>query len=118
MSMRGGDFEARTEASVAGDAPPYVEADGHRVLVVQDGTGWVAVVGIPLAAPLGARLVTVRGAAGSQKIEFSVGEKRYASQSLKVAPRHVNLSAKDLARVNRERLRIGRAVLHWCGSAR
>jgi len=101
---------------VAGDAPPYVEADGHRVLVVQDGTGWVAVVGIPLAAPLGARLVTVRGAAGAQEIEFSVGEKRYASQSLKVAPRHVNLSAKDLARVNRERLRIDRALLHWSDS--
>jgi len=101
---------------VAGDATPYVEADGHRVLVVQDGTGWVAVVGIPLAAPLGARLVTVRGAAGSQEIEFSVGEKRYASQSLKVAPRHVNLSAKDLARVNRERLRIDRALLHWSDS--
>jgi murein DD-endopeptidase MepM/ murein hydrolase activator NlpD len=99
--------------SVAGEAPPDVEADGHRVLVVQDGTAWVAVVGIPLAAPLGARLVTVRGAAGPQEIEFAVGEKRYASQSLQVAPRHVNLSPKDLARVNRERLRIDRALLHW-----
>ncbi len=102
--------------SVAADATPYVEADGHRVLVVQDGPGWVAVVGIPLAAPLGARLVTVRGTVGSQEIEFSVGDKRYASQSLKVAPRHVNLSAKDLARANRERLRIDRALLHWSDS--
>ena len=102
--------------SVTGDAPPYVETDGHRVLVLQDGTGWVAVVGIPLAAPLGPRLVTVRGAGGAQEIEFTVGDKRYASQSLKVAPRHVNLSAKDLERVNRERLRIDRALVHWSES--
>ncbi len=103
--------------SVDGDVPPDVESDGHRVLVVQDGTGWVAVVGIPLAAPLGARMVTVRRAAGPQEIEFAVGEKRYASQSLKVAPRHVDLSPADLARVNRERLRIDRALLHWSDSA-
>jgi murein DD-endopeptidase MepM/ murein hydrolase activator NlpD len=102
--------------NVAGEAPPDVESDGHRVLVVQDGMGWIAVVGIPLAAPLGARLVTVRGAAGPQEIEFAVGEKLYASQSLKVAPRHVNLSAADLARVNRERLRIDRALLRWSDS--
>ena len=31
-----------------GSEPPYVEADGHRALVVQDGATWVAVVGIPL----------------------------------------------------------------------
>ncbi len=32
---------------------PYVDTDGHRALVVQDGATWVAVIGIPLAAPLG-----------------------------------------------------------------
>jgi murein DD-endopeptidase MepM/ murein hydrolase activator NlpD len=99
--------------SADGETPPYVEADGHRVLVVRDEAGWVAVVGIPLAAPLGPRLLTIRGPAGSQEIEFTVGDKRYASQSLKVAPRHVDLSAKDLARVNSERVRIDRALLHW-----
>ncbi len=103
--------------SIDGDVPPFVESDGHRVLVVRDGTGWVAVVGIPLAASPGARMVTVRGTAGPQEIEFAVGEKHYASQSLKVAPRHVDLSPADLARVNRERLRIDRALLHWSDSA-
>ena len=47
---------------------------------------WVAVIGIPLAAALGPRHVTVRDAGGKRDIEFTVGDKRYASQSLKVAP--------------------------------
>jgi murein DD-endopeptidase MepM/ murein hydrolase activator NlpD len=92
---------------------PYVEADDHRVLVVQDGDQWVAVVGIPLSAPLGIRHVTVRAANGVQTLDFTVGDKRYASQSLTVAPRQVDLSAADLARVSGERMRIDHALSHW-----
>ena len=36
----------------AGDVPPYIEADGHRALVLQDGGSWMAVIGIPLSAPV------------------------------------------------------------------
>ncbi|MHB8477524.1 MAG: peptidoglycan DD-metalloendopeptidase family protein [Steroidobacteraceae bacterium] len=92
---------------------PYVDTDGHRALVVQDGAAWVAVIGIPLAAPLGLRQVTVRDPDGTQELEFAVGDKQYTSQSLKVAPRQVNLSAADLARVNREKIRIEHALSHW-----
>jgi murein DD-endopeptidase MepM/ murein hydrolase activator NlpD len=92
---------------------PYVEADDHRALVVKDGDQWVAVIGIPLSAPLGLRRVTVRTAGGVTSVEFTVGDKRYASQSLKVAPRQVDLSAADLARVNEERVRIDHALSHW-----
>jgi murein DD-endopeptidase MepM/ murein hydrolase activator NlpD len=52
----------------------------------------------------------VRSAAAPQTIAFSVGSKQYASQSLKVAPRQVNLSKADLARVAGERVRIERAL--------
>jgi murein DD-endopeptidase MepM/ murein hydrolase activator NlpD len=92
---------------------PYVEADDHRVLVLQDGDQWVAVVGIPLSAPLGVRHVTVRSANGVRIVDFTVGDKRYASQSLKVAPRQVDLSPADLARVSAERVRIDHALSHW-----
>jgi murein DD-endopeptidase MepM/ murein hydrolase activator NlpD len=92
---------------------PYVDTDGYRALVVQDNSAWVAVIGIPLSAPLGTRQVIVRGTDGRQEIEFSVGDKRYASQSLKVAPRQVNLSAADLVRVNQEKIRIDHALSHW-----
>jgi murein DD-endopeptidase MepM/ murein hydrolase activator NlpD len=96
-----------------GDVPPYVDADGHRALVVEDHGAWVAVIGIPLAAPLGPRQVTVRDAAGRHDVEFTVGEKRYASQSLKVAPSQVDLSAADLERVHRDHESLDRALNHW-----
>ena len=93
-----------------GAAQPYVDADGERALVIQDGSAWVAVIGIPLAAPLGARKVTVRGASGREELDFTVGNKVYASQSLKVAPRQVNLSKADLERSIREHARIEHAL--------
>jgi murein DD-endopeptidase MepM/ murein hydrolase activator NlpD len=96
-----------------GDVPPYVDADGHRALVVRDGPTWVAVIGIPLAAALGPRRVTVRDAGGKRDIEFTVAEKRYASQSLKVAPRQVDLSPADLKRVEREHESLEQALDHW-----
>lgn len=96
-----------------GPSLPYVDADGYRALVLPDGSAWVAVVGIPLSAPLGMRQVIVHGTNGRQVIEYSVGNKQYASQSLKVAPRQVDLSAADLARVNQEKVRIDRALSQW-----
>jgi murein DD-endopeptidase MepM/ murein hydrolase activator NlpD len=96
-----------------GAAMPYVDTDGHRALVIQDGATWVAVIGIPLSAPLGMRQVIVHGAQGRQEFEFQVSNKQYASQSLKVAPRQVDLSAADLARFNQERNRIEQALSHW-----
>ncbi len=96
-----------------GPSLPYVDADGHRALVLQDGSTWIAVIGIPLSAPLGMQQVVVHGANGRQVIEYSVGNKQYASQSLKVAPRQVNLSAADLARVNEEKIRIDHALSRW-----
>jgi murein DD-endopeptidase MepM/ murein hydrolase activator NlpD len=98
---------------VHGSAMPYVEVDGQRALVVQQGSIWIAVIGIPLSAPLAARQVIVRGGDGRQEMQFTVGDKHYASQSLKVAPAQVNLSSADLERVNRERISIDHALSRW-----
>ena len=90
----------------AGTAIPDVDADGTRALVVKDGRDWIAVIGIPLAAPLGTRHVIVTDGTDRRELAFDVGNKQYASQSLKVPPRQVNLSQADLARVAQERIRI------------
>jgi murein DD-endopeptidase MepM/ murein hydrolase activator NlpD len=97
----------------SGPAMPYVDTDGHRALVIQEAAGWVAVIGIPLSAPLGTRQVIVHGAHGRQEIDFSVVDKHYVTQTLKVAPGQVNLSAADLARVNEEKVRIDHVLRHW-----
>jgi hypothetical protein len=99
--------------NTAGNSVPVVDADGHRALVVEDGTAWYAVIGIPLDAPLGTRRATLHTLSGAQDIDFDVHDKHYVTQSLKVAPRLVNLSAKDLARFTAERVRIDRALTHW-----
>jgi murein DD-endopeptidase MepM/ murein hydrolase activator NlpD len=107
-----------------GREPPRVEAGDNRVLVIEDGSEWLAVVGIPLSAPLGERSVRLvlpaardlqSGAPHEQEraLEFTVGEKTYASQSLNVAPAQVDLSPRDLARAKRDSARIGSALDHW-----
>jgi murein DD-endopeptidase MepM/ murein hydrolase activator NlpD len=96
-----------------GNAMPYVDVDGRRALVVQDGSNWLAVIGIPLSAPLAPRQVIVRSGDAREELQFSIGDKQYASQSLKVKPGQVNLSKADLERVNREKAIIEHAMSRW-----
>ncbi|MGD0490678.1 MAG: M23 family metallopeptidase [Steroidobacteraceae bacterium] len=97
----------------AGEVPPYVEADGHRALVLRYGGAWIAVIGIPLSAPVGPFHVGVRDAAGDHDLDFKVSDKHYITQSLKVAPGQVDLSAADLKRYQREHDIMDRALNHW-----
>lgn len=92
---------------------PYVDVDGQRALVVQDGSSWIAVIGIPLSAPLAPRQVIVRSGDAREELQFPIGDKQYASQSLKVAPGQVNLSKADLERVSRDRAIIEHAMSRW-----
>jgi murein DD-endopeptidase MepM/ murein hydrolase activator NlpD len=96
-----------------GSSVPYVEVDGHRAMVVQDGADWLAIIGIPLSAPLAPRQVVIRGTDVRKEVEFTVADKQYASQSLKVAPGQVNLSRADLERVNRDKVIIDHAMSRW-----
>jgi murein DD-endopeptidase MepM/ murein hydrolase activator NlpD len=97
----------------AGTRAPYVDADGHRAMVIEDGGDWVAVIGIPLTAEAGMHEATWHAGDGAHQLRFQVGTKRYTTQSLQVAPGQVDLSAEDLARVARDRLKIDRALDRW-----
>ena len=94
------------------DSAPEVMSAGHRVLVVRQDSRWVAVVGIPLSAAPGTASIQVKTEA-EHSVSFTVAPKHYATQSLKVPPKQVNLSKADLARVARERASIERALSHW-----
>jgi murein DD-endopeptidase MepM/ murein hydrolase activator NlpD len=82
---------------------PVVTLDGQRAMVLRSGGKWVAVVGLPLSEKPGHATVVVRdGALGEKSVGFDLTDKQYVTQSLKVAPSKVDLSKKDLDRVNRE----------------
>ena len=85
---------------------PTVETAQGRALVVQEGGGWVAVVGIPLSTAPGPQHIVERDVLGSHSIDYAVAAKHYTVQSLKVQPGQVDLSAADLARFTAERSRI------------
>ncbi len=97
-----------------GEAAPTATVDGRRVLVARDASKWVALVGIGLQTAPGASLpVRVVDAAGSRETIVRVQSRRYATQHLKVAPKHVQLSADDLARHEREREHLQQVLRHW-----
>jgi murein DD-endopeptidase MepM/ murein hydrolase activator NlpD len=101
----------------ASRAVPQVQSDDHRGLVVESDGQWIAVVGIPLAALPGPHALHWLQDGAAHQAVFDVGPKSYVTQSLKVAPAQVNLSAGNLARVARERLRIDAALDRWSAAA-
>jgi len=95
------------------DEPPgSVVFNGHGAPVLWNGTSWIAVVGIPLDTAPGVQAATLQPPAGDERrLEFTVTDKRYAEQRLKVAnQRHVEPSKEDLERIERERGRIDAAL--------
>ena len=96
------------------DVAPQVTVDGRRVLVVREASNWMALVGLGLQLPAGTSVaVQVADAAGSRELAVRVQPKQYATQQLKVEPRHVQLSAEDLARHEREREHLQQVLQHW-----
>jgi len=88
------------------DARPLATLDGARVLVLREDKSWLAVVGIPLDTKPGRRELVVGQGGQSERLGFDVAAKTYDVQKLTVAPGQVDLSKRDLERVEGEKQRI------------
>lgn len=97
---------------------PLVRFGEQRVMVVASADQWLAVVGLPLAQEPGqaAIEVTAPGQA-ARRISFDVTAYPYATQALRVAPRHVDLAPADAERAERERPHIRKMLTIWSDAA-
>ena len=95
---------------------PAVTFDGNRVMVLQREGEWQAVVGIPLARAPGGGVVEIRDGDRVLAQEFTIDGKAYATQRLTVAPKHVDLSPQDAARVEREQPHIRKMIATFSDS--
>jgi murein DD-endopeptidase MepM/ murein hydrolase activator NlpD len=93
--------------------PPEVRLAGERVLVIREGSEWVALVGLSLNLKPGAKTVIEvhHFEGGVATMPIVIGPKEYAAQHLNVPQGQVELTPVDLARFDRERIHLGE-VLH------
>jgi murein DD-endopeptidase MepM/ murein hydrolase activator NlpD len=94
---------------------PAATFAGRPVLVLAQGDAWLAVVGIGLDASAKQRQsLIVREPSGREHhVAFRLQAKQYAEQRLTVPPKHVDLSAEDLARYERERVHLAEVLRHF-----
>lgn len=83
---------------------PKATYDGKPVLVVKEqGTRWLAIVGVPLTAKPGAQQLIAKDASGSRTLNFVVGNKKYPEQRITLKnQRQVNPNPDDLKRIDGE----------------
>jgi len=104
---------AVVDVGSAEEVRPAVTHDGHPVLVVSDAGRWRAIIGLPLSLNASSDLVRVRQGDAGRTVVFPVAAQNYPTQSLKVAPKHVDLSKKDAARFVSERARLDQVLDAW-----
>lgn len=101
-----------------GDTAPVATVEGYRTAVIKRDDRWVAVVGIPLAAEVGERVVKVQTTAGSVDVPFRITDKRYRTQHLKIKnQRQVTPAPEDLKRIEQESARSDAALRKFTTTA-
>jgi len=90
---------------IAKGGAPTARYLGKPVLVTRSDAGrWVAIVGIPLSAPLEPQTLEVTHAGKTSSQPFTIRDKKYREQRIVLKTnKHVDLSPQDLARYEREK---------------
>ena len=93
------------------DLAPHVTFDGRRCAVIRKENRWIAVVGIPLAAKVGAHKLKVSTPAETLDVPFTVTDKQYRTQKLTIKnQRQVDPNPDDLRRIQQEQKRSDTAL--------
>lgn len=94
---------------------PHAEYLGHRVMVLRNDAGWVAVVGIPLTRTPGVQTLVYRDARNKRvPLMFTVQAAHYREQHITLDnKRMVEPTATDLIRIKDDIRRIHAALAHW-----
>ena len=100
---------ARIALGASADAP-RATFNGVPVMVVREGSQWLALVGLGLAAAPGPARLVLRRDGAETSLPFAIEPFHYAEQRLKVAPGQVDLAPDDLARYERESAHIKQVV--------
>ena len=87
------------------------------LLVIKKDGRWLAVVGIPLTATVGAQQIKQQSASGKIIVHsFNIKDKAYKTQGLTVTnKRKVNPYAEDMNRIISEKKRTKKTLAHWQG---
>lgn len=94
-----------------GEEAPTVMYDGHRTAVLRQEGKWMAVVGIPLAAKVGAQKLQVIAPTGRLEVSFDLADRRYRTQRLTLKnQRQVEPLKSDLERIEKEQARSNAAL--------
>jgi murein DD-endopeptidase MepM/ murein hydrolase activator NlpD len=97
---------------------PQVFFENHRVLVTQQDSKWLALVGIPLDTSIGQHSISIKTAKGEMPVSFHIADKRYPAQYLKMKnKRMVNPNPADEKRISDDRVVINRALATWTEQA-
>jgi len=83
---------------------PSATYQGKPVLVIhEDATRWIAIVGIPLTVAPGPQRIAVQTGDGAQTLSFQVAGKHYVEQRITLKNKQqVNPNAANLKRIERE----------------
>ncbi|VAW87556.1 Peptidase M23B [hydrothermal vent metagenome] len=113
-AVPGGVVVIELAADSAGETPTAY-FNKKPLLVIRKDNRWLAIVGIPLTATIGAQQIEQQNTSG--KIihhDFTVNDKAYKTQRLTVTnKRKVNPYAEDMERIIREKKRTKKTLAHW-----
>ena len=93
---------------------PKVRYRDRQVAVVQYERKWVAIVGVPLSAKIGAQTLSILQNGKTSKTLFYIEGKAYPTQHITIKDkRKVNPNKLDMTRIKSESEDINAALSHW-----